>query len=174
MAASIQEPASRLAAELQLEILAIEALTKEGRRTLVVTVDKPHLGLKGSAVTIEDCGALSKRISDLLDDMYPGDDYPDYTLEVSSPGLDRPIKSEAELNRYQGRLMKLTLRQNNRSQTYVGRVVAVDDGYVLEVEPQKELKSAVRLKKKAVVEEKSPPISFIWGEIVKCRLVPEL
>ncbi|MDR2459872.1 MAG: hypothetical protein LBE38_03685 [Deltaproteobacteria bacterium] len=168
IALSIYDKAVQFAEDQKLDLLSIEALTKEGRRTLLVTVDRPGHNPKGSAVTLEDCGTLSKRISALLDEMYPGNDSPDYTLEVSSPGLDRPIKKEAELVRYAGRLLKLTLRQGTRTATYIGRVKEEEGAFVLQEE-------ALNLKgAKKDTKEAKEPISFFWEEVVKCRLVPEL
>lgn len=58
-------------------------------------------------VTLEDCEAVSREISALLDieDPIPGN----YTLEVSSPGLDRPLFTPAQFARYVGETVKITL-----------------------------------------------------------------
>ena len=71
------------------------------RKTLRLYIDKPE------GVTIDDCSSVSRHLSDALDqdpDIIEGA----YTLEVSSPGLDRPLKSLADFNRNKGRLLRIT------------------------------------------------------------------
>jgi ribosome maturation factor RimP len=54
-----------------------------------------------------------------------------YTLEVSSPGLDRPLKSEADYRRYQGRLARLSSYEPVEGRRHwTGRIVSVDSGVV--------------------------------------------
>ena len=71
------------------------------RKTLRIFIDKPE------GVTIDDCTSVSHYLSDALDldpELIEGA----YTLEVSSPGLDRPLKSLADFNRNKGRLLRIT------------------------------------------------------------------
>jgi ribosome maturation factor RimP len=71
------------------------------RRTLRLYIDKPE------GVTIDDCSKVSRHLSDALDqdpEVVEGA----YTLEVSSPGLDRPLKSVADLLRNKGRVLRVT------------------------------------------------------------------
>lgn len=71
------------------------------RKTLRLYIDKPE------GVTIDDCSNVSRHLSDALDldpELIEGA----YTLEVSSPGLDRPLKSLADFNRNKGRLLRVT------------------------------------------------------------------
>ncbi len=60
-------------------------------------------------VTLQDCSDISRLIGDILDvnDMPPGP----YNLEVSSPGLDRPLKREKDFIKYQGKQAKIRLRE---------------------------------------------------------------
>lgn len=81
---------------LQLELVDIE-FKKNGRSfVLRLFIDKP------GGVTLDDCAELSRELSLLLDveDIIPGR----YTLEVSSPGLNRPLKNEQDFIRYKGHL----------------------------------------------------------------------
>ncbi len=71
------------------------------RRTVRLYIDKPE------GVSIDDCSKVSRHLSDALDldpDVIEGA----YTLEVSSPGLDRPLKSVADLLRNKGRTIRVT------------------------------------------------------------------
>ena len=71
------------------------------RRTVRLYIDKPE------GVSIDDCSKVSRHLSDLLD-QEPEVIEGAYTLEVSSPGLDRPLKSVADLLRNKGRLLRVT------------------------------------------------------------------
>ena len=71
------------------------------RKTLRLYIDKPE------GVTIDDCSNVSRHLSDALD-LDPEIIEGAYTLEVSSPGLDRPLKSVADLLRNKGRTLRVT------------------------------------------------------------------
>jgi ribosome maturation factor RimP len=91
----------------------------------------------GEAVTIEDCQRVSVDLSALLDveeDLTSG--LPEgYTLEVSSPGLDRPLRGEADYRRFAGRLAKIVTRAPVDGQShFAGRLAGVDEGEVLVTE----------------------------------------
>ena len=78
-------------------------------------------GKIGSAVTVADCAALSKIVSRLLDELDPGPG-PEYSLEVSSPGLDRPLKTLADFERFEGSLVKAKLSLGGKAGRYTGRL----------------------------------------------------
>ena len=71
------------------------------RRTVRLYIDKPE------GVSIDDCSNVSRHLSDALD-LDPEVIEGAYTLEVSSPGLDRPLKSVADLLRNKGRTLRVT------------------------------------------------------------------
>jgi ribosome maturation factor RimP len=71
------------------------------RRTVRLYIDKPE------GVSIDDCSKVSRHLSDALD-LDPEVIEGAYTLEVSSPGLDRPLKSVADLLRNKGRTIRVT------------------------------------------------------------------
>lgn len=132
---------------LGYELVEIDAPAPGGSGTLRLYIDSED------GIGLDDCERVSHRVSGILDveDPIPGQ----YTLEVSSPGLDRPLRTEAHYHRQQGRLAKLVLAPGRPGRRrYKGRIVKVDDG-VLEIEVDGE---AVRL-----------PLS----EIESARLVPE-
>ncbi|MCL6263018.1 MULTISPECIES: ribosome maturation factor RimP [Craterilacuibacter] len=87
---------------------------------------------KEGGVTIEDCVSVSNHMTRLF--MVENIDYS--RLEVSSPGLDRPLKKEADFVRFAGQLAKLRTRLPVEQQKkFTGRLSGVEDGVLkLEVE----------------------------------------
>jgi len=95
--------AGEVAEGMGVELVDVELLGS-GRRTLLrITIDRE------GGVTVDDCEAFSKDIGALLDveDPFQGR----YTLEVSSPGLDRPLKGAADFRRNRGRLVNISLKE---------------------------------------------------------------
>lgn len=64
---------------------------------------------KDGGITLNDCEMVSNRLSDILDEKDPIDE--SYFLEVSSPGLDRPLKKERDFIRYMDREVEISLYQ---------------------------------------------------------------
>lgn len=110
----------------RLELVDVVFSKGSGRGVLKVTIDQ-DLG-----VSIDDCTAVSREISALLDveDIVPGS----YALEVSSPGLDRPLKSLEDFMRFSGRLAKVTMAEQVGDKKFlVGRILRVEgENVVLE------------------------------------------
>jgi ribosome maturation factor RimP len=90
-------------ADLQLECLGIEFSPSQGQSTLRV-----YLDAEGREVTLDDCEAASRELSAMLDveDPIPGH----YVLEVSSPGIDRPLFTAAQFARVAGQEVKVLLK----------------------------------------------------------------
>jgi ribosome maturation factor RimP len=85
-------------------------------------------------VGIEDCQRMSHDLGTLLDveDDLGAALEQSYTLEVSSPGLDRPLRHEADYRRFVGRLAKVVTSEAVDGQTsFAGRITGVDEGHVL-------------------------------------------
>jgi len=76
-------------------------------------------------VSLDRCTAISRRISDMLDrkDIISGK----YFLEVSSPGLDRPLEVKRDFERQIGRMIKATIRPNDKTKEIEGKIESVDD-----------------------------------------------
>lgn len=90
-------------ASLECEVIGVECIqTGGGHLTVRVYIDKPDAG-----VTVDDCAAVSHQLSGLLDvaDPIPGQ----YDLEVSSPGLDRPLFETAHFIRFTGQRARVRL-----------------------------------------------------------------
>jgi ribosome maturation factor RimP len=115
------------------------ACTLAGRRLLIqVFIDKP------GGVDVEDCANVSRQLSATLDleDAIGGA----YVLEVSSPGLTRPLHGEADFHRFAGRLAEVKTRQAiEGNYTFVGRLAGVEDGAVVLVEEGSGLERRIRL-----------------------------
>lgn len=92
------------------------------------------VALSEESVGIADCQHVSRDLSALLDVEEDRLGLPDvkYTLEVSSPGLDRPLRGEADYRRFEGRLAKIvTVEPVGGQSSFAGHLAGVDDGHVL-------------------------------------------
>lgn len=115
-------------ASLGVELLGVEYLPSPGGAVLRLYIDVPEAEASGEdarAVGIEDCEAVSREVSAQLDveDPISGN----YTLEVSSPGLDRPLFTPAQFRRFQGQSAKVVLKlpQDGRRRLQ-GAILAVE------------------------------------------------
>ncbi len=135
-------------ADLGLELVGIEFIPNSGGGLLRVYIDEPQRG-----VTIDDCERASREISALLDvhDPIPGR----YTLEVSSPGLERPLFTPEHFARFVGQPVRIgvNLPVGGRRR-FQGAIVAVDADRV-------------------TVEQDGVPVEIAHANIAKARLVPD-
>lgn len=104
----IAELLSPTVSALGLELLGIEYLPAPGGATVRLYIDMPQSDADTRHVGIEDCEAVSREVSAQLDveDPITGN----YTLEVSSPGLDRPLFGAAQFARFVGESAKVVLK----------------------------------------------------------------
>ena len=111
-------------AAMGLELLGIEYLPAPGGAVVRLYIDVPQAEAGERSVAIEDCEAVSREVSAQLDveDPISGN----YTLEVSSPGLDRPLFGAAQFARFVGESAKVALKlpQDGRRRLQ-GRIVRV-------------------------------------------------
>ena len=118
-------------ASLGLELLGAEYLPSAGSAMLRLYIDVPaaESGESPRAVTIEDCEAVSREVSAQLDVEDPISSH--YTLEVSSPGIDRPLFNAAQFARFTGESVKVTLRlpQDGRRR-FQARIERVDGNQI--------------------------------------------
>jgi len=141
-----------------LEVFDVQLRRESVGTVLRVIIDRPDSGvstgappashederrrLEEESVGIADCQRVSQDLSALLDveedDLETAAIGHAYTLEVSSPGLDRPLRHEADYRRFRGRLAKLVTSEPVEGQTaFAGRLAGVDDGMVLLEEGRK-------------------------------------
>ena len=140
----IREAAERVAASYGLEIFDVQLRRESIGTVLRVIIDRPDRGVVEApeeAVGIADCQRVSQDLSALLDvedDAADGTLAQHYTLEVSSPGLDRPLRHEADYRRFRGRLAKLVTVEPIQGQSaFSGRISGVEEGSVLLEEGRK-------------------------------------
>jgi ribosome maturation factor RimP len=127
----IRAAAERVAEAHGLEVFDVQ-LTRESPGWVVrVTIDRPGpAATPEESVGIEDCSLVSRELGTILDVEDPLDRT--YTLEVTSPGLDRPLRHEADFRRFQGRLASLVLEAPVDGQTFFnGRIQGVEGGSVV-------------------------------------------
>ncbi|MEV0374016.1 ribosome maturation factor RimP [Streptomyces sp. NPDC050636] len=124
-----------LVAARDLDLEEIEVTPAGKRRVLRIVVDSDE------GVQLDECAELSREASQVLDDSDAMGGAP-YTLEVTSPGADRPLTELRHYRRATGRLIKAQLREGGE---VVARITAVDDaGLDLEVPGVKGRKPTAR------------------------------
>jgi len=168
----VREIAERVAASSGLEVVEIEFRGSGRARMLRVFLDKP--GAAGSdplaGVTHGDCVSFSREFGTILD---VEDAVPDsYTLEVSSPGLDRKLTKPSEFERFVGRRVKLTTRQPlNHNRHFEGRLESFQDGRLTLDMTAASKKSR---KKMSAAAEQGQKIGIEFANVEKANLVPEI
>jgi ribosome maturation factor RimP len=131
VAEQVRNVATRVAHTYGLEIFDVQFRREAGGMILRVQIDRPGPAATAEeSVSVEDCAHVSRDLSAVLDveDIVPTA----YTLEVSSPGLDRPLRRADDYRRFAGRRAKIVMREAVDGQTYFkGRLAGVDDQAVL-------------------------------------------
>ncbi|MFO7750219.1 MAG: ribosome maturation factor RimP [Desulfobacteraceae bacterium] len=97
----IEEAAAPLCLAENIELVHVELLSGRNDMIVRVSIDKP------GGVTIDDCAFISRQLGDLLDVHL--DEMGAYRLEVASPGPKRPLKKQADYERFQGSRVKIEL-----------------------------------------------------------------
>ena len=112
-----------IVAGLGYELWELEYVSRGGGGLLRLYIDIPE------GITLEDCERVSRTVSEALDvaDPIPGE----YTLEVSSPGLDRVLRKPAHFERFAGEQVKLEMMQPvDGRKRFAGRLLRVDGQHV--------------------------------------------
>jgi ribosome maturation factor RimP len=127
----IRAIAARVAAARGLEIWDIQSRREAPGHVVRVFIDRPGpAATPEDSVSIEDCEQVNREMSTILDveDPLPFA----YTLEVSSPGLDRPLRNQDDYRRFSGRLAKVVVSEPvDRQKAFEGRLRGVENGAVL-------------------------------------------
>ena len=119
----IREIAHRVASSEGLEVVDVELKGSASNYLLRIFIDKP------GGVNHGDCRLVSEQLGAILEveDPLPGR----YVLEVSSPGLDRPLMTAADYQRHQGRRVRIALTDTLDGQkNFEGRLAGFQDGSV--------------------------------------------
>lgn len=127
--------------------IAIEPLLKDlGYELIEVSYQKQFNGMsltifidnEQSSITLDDCEKVSKAIDPVLDELNPTDDSP-YTLNVSSPGIDRPLKSDRDFAKQIGKEIELSLyKLFEGKKKHNGILVAYDEENII-IKNEKEI-----------------------------------
>lgn len=140
---------SRILADLGLECAGVEWLPSQGQGTLRVYIETPE-----REVDIDDCEAASRELSAVLDVEDPIQGH--YVLEVSSPGLDRPLFTAEQFARFAGEEVKLVLTAPlDGRRRFRGRIDGVED-------------TLIRL-----TLDDGNPVAFEHAAVESARLVPD-
>lgn len=136
-----------LVEELGYEFVGLEHSSNPKNPVLVIYIDRPE------GIGVDDCERVSREVAALLDveDPIPGH----YNLEVSSPGLDRPLFTLEQFQRFSGETARVTLfaPQDGRRK-FKGRILGADDG-------------------KVKLDQDGSEVLLDMGNIAKARLVPD-
>lgn len=144
----IQELAEALAVEKGYEVVDLELVREAGAWFLRLFIDRP------GGVTLDDCELVNRALSDKLDevDLIPVN----YYLEVSSPGLDRPLKKDSDFERFRGHQVEVkTFAAIGGRKVFRGELQGLKDGQVL------------------LVIDGSQPVALPKAGIASARLRPD-
>ncbi len=144
----IREIAERVASSEGLEVVEVEFRGQPPRALLRIFIDKPE------GINHHDCEAVSTQVGAILDveDFIPGR----YTLEVSSPGVERRLHRPADYTRFAGKKIKLIMREPvNGHRQLVGRLEGFEGGSV------------------TLLPEHGEPVSVDYDNIERANLVFE-
>lgn len=138
------EPSTRV---LGYELVGVEYIRAGERSVMRVFIDRPE------GITIEDCERVSRQVSTLLDveDPVRGQ----YSLEVSSPGLDRPLFRPEQFAKFTGHQIKVrTEVPLDGRRTFSGALIEYRDGHL-------------------VLDDGSHELHIPWESVGRANLVPE-
>jgi ribosome maturation factor RimP len=124
---AVRAIAIRIAAGHGLEIFDVQFRREASGMVLRIRIDRPGPAATAEeCVSVADCATVSRDLGAVLDveDVVPTA----YTLEVSSPGLDRPLRHAEDYRRFSGRRAKIVLRDKINGQGFLkGRLAGVED-----------------------------------------------
>jgi len=151
----------RVAASSGLEVVEIELRGGGKSRMLRIFIDKP------GGVTHEDCASVSREVGTIfeVEDAMPGGAY---TLEVSSPGLDRKLFRAADFERFQGSRVRLTTKEPvNGNRHFEGRLESFAAGRLT-------LDLSEARKKFRPKQQEIEKLEIELANVEKANLVPEI
>ena len=142
----LEELAEPVCAAYGVELVEVRQVQARGGWTLQVVIDRARSdGKPGSDVTLEDCTGVSRDLSTALDvheDLVPGQ----YNLEVSSPGIERPLVKIADFTRFAGREIAIKTfgpiepsastdgKGQKPKRSFQGMLIGVAEGAVVELD----------------------------------------
>ncbi|MFW5934090.1 MAG: ribosome maturation factor RimP [Actinomycetota bacterium] len=132
LSATVRDLAAPIASRLGLELLDVIVKGPRGRRLVRLTADLADLDAEGE-VDVDTIATLSRELESVLDDADPIPGR--YTLEVTSPGIDRPLSSPRDFRRNLGREVRVDrLVQPDSHEQATGTLISVsDDSLTLDI-----------------------------------------
>lgn len=131
VAEQVRNVATRVAHTYGLDIFDVQFRREAAGMVLRILLDRPGPAATAEeSVSVDDCAQVSRDLSAMLDveDIVPTA----YTLEVSSPGLDRPLRRADDYRRFAGRRAKIVMREAVDGQTFFkGRLAGAGEHTVL-------------------------------------------
>jgi ribosome maturation factor RimP len=144
--ARVMAVAEPLMAGMGLELVLAQAPLVGGRPVVRLFIDRQG----AEVVSLDDCAAVSRALEAALEAEEAA--APDgYVLEISSPGLDRPLLKPEDCLRFQGRLARLKIRRGGSSGVYRGRLTSSETGGL-------------------ALQTETGRLDFDWSEVVSGRL----
>jgi ribosome maturation factor RimP len=141
--------ASTMAVSMGLEVVNIE-FRRQGEDSML-RIDIDRSGSRG--VTIDDCRKFSLAMEISLDALEQEKTIDQsYTLEVSSPGMDRPIATDDDVRRNTGRKVSITIDSSGSTRIIVGTLIGLEDGLL-----------------KILSDESGGEETFSWAEVVHAK-----
>ncbi|PIE68053.1 MAG: ribosome maturation factor [Deltaproteobacteria bacterium] len=121
--AKVNQLAQPLCEAEGMELVHVEYQRESGGVTLRIYLDKPE------GVTLDDCAEISRQLDDILD--VHAQELPPYRLEVSSPGVDRPVGKFEDFKRFEGCRAKIRMAVAvNGRKNFTGVLAGVDEGMI--------------------------------------------
>lgn len=114
------------APEHDIDIVDVEVVGSTKAPTVRVRID--HVAEDAGPITLDEVSGETAWISDLVDQADPIEGR--YTLEVSSPGMSRPLRKERDFERFAGQNVSVTLNVSEGRRRYSGRLEGLEDGKV--------------------------------------------
>lgn len=142
---TVRELAEKVTAELDIEVVDIEYKTLKGQAHLIVYIDKP------GGISLSECEEINKLLGEAMDiaDPIPSS----YLLEVSSPGVERPLKKPGDFKRFEGNSVKIkTYSKIGGSKNFRGLLKECSDNNIL------------------IESEDGKDVKIPFGEIAKANL----
>lgn len=142
--ASVTEAVKPVIENLGFELVDVEYVKEGPEWYLRIYADK-----KGG-IAIDDCALISETVEPIIDELDPIQTA--YIFEVSSPGLDRPLKTDSDFARYVGEDVDVSLfAQVNGSKQYTGKLLPKTDGMICIETAEKDI---LKFEEKAVAQVK--------------------
>ncbi len=161
--------AERVARDFGLDVFDVQLRRESAGWLLRIVIDRPpsatgeNGNATGESVTLDDCQRVSTDVNVVLDVEFDFE-HP-YTLEVSSPGLDRPLRHLGDCRRFRGRLARFVMSEAVDGQQFIcGRIAGVEPG---DEEPQDS-------RGRVVVNVGRRVHRIPWALVTKARLEVEL